>query len=71
MHLSIKKKRFITYIKNFTNNTGRPPTFVEIMDGLGISSLGTINWYVTELEKEGFIKRIRGSNGKRALCILE
>ena len=70
-YLSPKKQRFIDFIKDFTSNNNRPPTFVEIMSGLGIRSLGTINWYVNELEKEGVLKRIRGKNGKRALSVLE
>ena len=69
--ISHKKQRFIDYIKNFTNINNRPPTFVEIMDGLSMKSLGTINWYVSELEKDGFIERIKGKNGKRALSVLE
>ena len=69
--LSPKKQRFIDYIKNFTSTNERPPTFVEIMSGLKINSLGTINWYVNELEKEGVLHRIRGKNGKRALSVLE
>ena len=69
--LSPKKQRFIDYIKNFTSRNERPPTFVEIMSGLKINSLGTINWYVNELEKEGVLHRIRGKNGKRALSVLE
>ena len=69
--LSPKKQKFINYIKRFTNNQGRPPTFVEIMNGLKFSSLGTVNWYIVELEKEGIIERIKGYNGKRALSLLE
>ena len=69
--LSPKKQRFIDYIRDFTFSNERPPTFVEIMSGLKINSLGTINWYVNELEKEGVLRRIRGKNGKRALSILE
>ncbi len=71
MYLTIKKQRFVDFIKSFTITNNRPPTFVEIMDGLGFKSLGTINWYVNELEKEGILKRIRGHNGKRALSVLE
>ena len=71
MYLTIKKERFVAFIKSFTITNNRPPTFVEIMDGLGFKSLGTINWYVNELEKEGVLKRIRGHNGKRALSVLE
>ena len=69
--LSPKKQKFIDYIKSFTSENERPPTFVEIMKGLKFSSLGTINWYIVELEKEGLIQRIKGSNGKRALSVLE
>ena len=69
--LSPKKQRFIDYIKDFTYMNERPPTFIEIMSGLDINSLGTINWYVNELENEGVLERIRGKNGKRALSVLE
>ena len=69
--ISPKKQRFIDYIRNFTDENGRAPTFLEIMKGLNFRSLGTINWYIVELEKEGIIKRIKGHNGKRALSLLE
>jgi len=70
-YISPKKQRFINFIRDFTSKNNRPPTFVEIMSGLDIRSLGTINWYVNELEKEGILERIRGKNGKRGLSILE
>ena len=69
--LSPKKQRFVDFIQNFTHDNNRPPTFVEIMGGLGIRSLGTINWCVNELEQEGVLQRMRGKNGKRALSLLE
>ena len=70
-YLSPKKQRFVDFIQSFTHDHDRPPTFVEIMSGLSIRSLGTINWYVNELEKEGVLQRMRGKNGKRALSVLE
>ena len=70
-YISPKKQRFVDFIRNFTDSNNRPPTFVEIMSGLHIRSLGTINWYVNELEKEGMLQRMRGKNGKRALSVLE
>jgi|TARA_B100001540_G_C15538253_1_gene520168 repressor LexA len=69
--LSPKKQKFVDYIKDFTNQNHRPPTFIEIMKGLNFKSLGTVNWYIVELEKDGIIQRVKGFNGKRALSILE
>jgi len=70
-YLSPKKQRFVDFVESFTTNQNRPPTFVEIMNGLNINSLGTINWYVKELEKVGVLKRMNGFNGKRSLSVLE
>ena len=70
-YLSPKKQRFVDFIRDFTHDNNRPPTFVEIMSGLDIRSLGTVNWYVNELEKEDVIHRMKGKNGKRALSVLE
>ena len=70
-YISPKKQRFVDFIRDFTCDNNRPPTFVEIMSGLDIRSLGTVNWYVNELEKEDVIRRIKGKNGKRALSVLE
>ena len=69
--LSPKKQKFLDFIKSFISRNDRPPTFVEIMKGLKFNSLGTINWYIVQLESEGLIKRVKGSNGKRALSVLE
>ncbi len=69
--MSPKKQRFIDYIRVFIESNNRPPTFVEIMNGLGFKSLGTVNWYIVELEKDGLIERKKGFNGKRALSLLE
>ena len=71
LYLSPKKQRFVDFVETYTANQNRPPTFVEIMEGLDINSLGTINWYVKELEKAGVLKRINGFNGKRSLSVLE
>ena len=39
------------------------------MISLGFESLGTVNWYVKTLEKQGHLSRIKGPNGKRALTL--
>ena len=69
--LSPKKQKFLDFIKGFSDMNSRPPTFVEIMEGLQFKSLGTINWYIVELEKDGLIERVKGYNGKRALSVFE
>ena len=69
--LSPKKQKFLDFINSFTLVNDRPPTFIEIMRGLNFNSLGTVNWYIVELEKEGRIERVKGFNGKRALSVLE
>ena len=71
MNLSPKKRKFVEFIKRYTKSNGHPPTFMEIMKGMNIKSLGTINWYVNSLEKEGIIKRLKGFNGKRSISVLE
>ena len=38
--LSPKKEKFVQFIKGFTDTSGRPPTFIEIMQGLNFKSLG-------------------------------
>ena len=65
--LSLKQKKFLDFINNFTLTQNEAPTYDEIMLGLGFKSLGTVNWYVKTLEKEGHLYRTKGSNGKRAL----
>lgn len=65
--LSTKKQRFLQFIRDFSATHGIAPSFQEIISGLQLRSLGTVNWYVHELEKEGYLRRSRGRNGKRAL----
>ena len=40
------------------------------MSKLGFKSLGTVNWYVNTLEKQGYLSRVKGPNGKRALTLI-
>jgi len=65
-NLSPKKQKFLDFITGFISANDRSPTFTEIMKGLKLRSLGTVNWYVRELEAAGFIVREK-ANGKRAL----
>ena len=69
--LSLKQKKFLDFINNFTLMQNEAPTYDEIMIGLGFKSLGTVNWYVNALENEGYLRRTKGSNGKRALTLTQ
>ena len=69
--LSLKQKKFLDFINNFTLTQNEAPTYDEIMLGLGFKSLGTVNWYVKTLEKEGHLYRTEGSNGERALTLTQ
>ena len=71
MILSKKQKRFLDFIRKFAKSSGEPPTFEEIRTGLGFNSLGTVNWYVRELIKNGHLRQEKGFNGKRALTVVE
>jgi repressor LexA len=71
MILSKKQKRFLDFIRKFAKSSGEPPTFEEIRTGLGFNSLGTVNWYVRELIKNGYLRQEKGFNGKRALTVVE
>ncbi len=67
--LSQKLKRFLDFVKYYTLTNDCSPSYEEIMNYLGFTSLGTVNWYVKTLEKEGHLSRIKGPNGKRALIL--
>ena len=67
--LSPKLKRFLDCIQRFTLSHGQSPSYEEIMVSLGFGSLGTVNWYVKTLEEQGYLSRIKGPNGKRALTL--
>jgi len=69
--LSPKKQRFLDFVRNFAREHDRAPTFHEIMQGLRLRSLGTVNWYVRELERMGLLQRRGGYNAKRALMVTD
>lgn len=69
--LSPKLKKFLNLIQRFTLLHGQSPSYEEIMVSLGFDSLGTVNWYVKTLEEQGYLSRIKGPNGKRALTLTQ
>ena len=68
--LSPKLKTFLEFIQRFILTHEQSPSYEEIMSKLGFKSLGTVNWYVNTLEKQGYLSRVKGPNGKRALTLV-
>tara|TARA_Y100000817_G_scaffold106899_1_gene83678 strand:- start:115 stop:735 length:621 start_codon:yes stop_codon:yes gene_type:complete len=67
--LSPKLKKFLDLIRRFILLHDQSPSYEEIMVSLGFDSLGTVNWYVKTLEEQGYLSRVKGPNGKRALIL--
>ena len=68
--LSPKLRKFLEFVQRFTLTCEQSPSYEEIMFGLGFESLGTVNWYVKTLEEQGYLSRVKGPNGKRALTLI-
>jgi repressor LexA len=68
--LTAKQQRFLAFIQRYTLQHGHAPSYEEIMGALGFSSLGTVNWYVQTLTRQGYLDRAKGPNGKRALTLV-
>ena len=68
--LSPKLNFFLEFIQRFILRHGQSPSYEEIMFKLGFKSLGTVNWYVKTLEEQGYLSRVKGPNGKRALTLI-
>jgi repressor LexA len=57
MAITKRQKEVFDYIDNFVRENGYSPSFEEIGEGLGLSSLATVHKHVSNLESKGFLKR--------------
>jgi len=55
--LSAKRRRIITFIRRFLQDSGYPPTVRDILSGCGISSTSVVDYHLKALEKAGYIRR--------------
>ena len=72
MYEDLNKKEMILleFLKNFINENGYPPSYREIIEDIKIiKSTSTINSYLIQLEKKGYIRRDPTKN--RALEIID
>jgi repressor LexA len=68
MALTRRQRQVYDFIANFVHGHGYSPSFEEIGDGLGLSSLATVHKHVSNLEKKGLLKR--DYNRSRSIDVL-
>lgn len=57
MALTRRQKQVFDFLVGFINRNGYSPSFEEIGEGLGLSSLATVHKHMQTLERKGFIRR--------------
>jgi len=68
MALTRRQKQVLDYLVGFINKHGYSPSFEEVGEGLGLSSLATVHKHMQTLEKKGFIRR--GYNQSRSVEVV-
>jgi len=68
MALTKRQKQIYDYIADFVQRNGYSPSFEEIGDGMGLSSLATVHKHISNLEKKGLLKR--DYNKSRSIDVL-
>jgi repressor LexA len=68
MALTRRQKQVYDFISGFVDKHGYSPSFEEIAEGLGLSSLATVHKHITNLEKKGMLYRVH--NRSRSIDVL-
>jgi repressor LexA len=68
MAITKRQRQVYDFIHGFVSKNGYSPSFEEIGEGLGLSSLATVHKHVTNLEKKGLLKR--DYNRSRSIDVL-
>jgi repressor LexA len=68
MALTRRQKEVLDFLVEFINSRGYSPSFEEMGESLGLSSLATVHKHVENLEKKGFIRR--GYNQSRSIDVI-
>jgi repressor LexA len=55
--LSDRHKRILEYLEEYQRQNSYPPSIREIGDKTGISSTSVVNYYLAQLEAQGYIER--------------
>ena len=57
MPLTKRQKEILDYIGSFIEDQGYAPSFEEIADAFGYSSLATVHEHLSNLERKGYIRK--------------
>ncbi len=57
MPLTKRQKEILDHIESFIDGHGYPPSFEEIADKFGYSSLATVHEHLSNLERKGYIRK--------------
>ena len=57
MALTKRQREIYDFISHFVAKNGYSPSFEEIGEGMGLSSLATVHKHLTNLERKGMLKR--------------
>jgi len=68
MAITRRQRQVYDYISDFVQRNGYSPSFEEIGEGMGLSSLATVHKHISNLERKGLLRR--DYNRSRSLDIL-
>ena len=68
MPLTKRQREILSYLTSYTEANGYAPSFEEIAESFGYTSLATVHEHLSNLQRKGYIKR--SYNESRAIEIL-
>src|SRR6266705_6555046 len=68
MAITKRQRQVYDFPQKFIQRNGYSPSFEEIGDGLGLSSLATVHKHISNLEKKGLLRR--DYNRSRSIDVL-
>jgi len=69
MPLTKRQKEILDYIRSFIDGQGYAPSFEEIAESFGYSSLATVHEHLSNLERKGYIRK--SYNESRSIELVE
>lgn len=69
MPLTRRQKEILDYIEGFIEDRGYAPSFEEIAESFGYSSLATVHEHLSNLERKGYIRK--AYNESRSIELVE